>query len=249
MERSTPGTALRPPPGPGPAPTCPSSVHKTQQGQDPAPAWDPGSLAGRLVEIVSGRPASPPRRDLEFGGATPSLWGRPSPTPRGAGSAALTAGASLVWKAQQRGEPVAWINARASSFFPPDLHAGGIDVGALVVVRVPGASSAARAADKLLRSGAFGLVVLDVGAHAAVPAPLLSRLLGLAQKHHAAVVFLTEKTGDAASLAPLVSLRVVASRTRIAATRFACTVEAIKDKRHAPGWKVEEAFGGPPGLR
>ena len=69
--------------------------------------------------------------------------------------------ASLAWKAQLRGEPVAWILARPSSFFPPDLHAGGIDLEALAVVRVPDAAAAARAADKLLRSGAFGLVLLD----------------------------------------------------------------------------------------
>lgn len=198
------------------------------------------------MEITSGRPASPFRRSSD---ATPVPWDHDPPSPRGAGSAALTAASVLVWKAQQLGEPVAWINTRASSFFPPDFDAGGIDVGALVVVRVTEAAAAARAADKLLRSGAFGLVVLDLGANAALPSPLLGRLLGLAQKHHAAVVFLTEKAGDAASLAPLVSLRVLASRRRVAPARFACTVEAVKDKRHAPGWKIEETFRGPPGLR
>lgn len=251
MERSAPGTALRSPPGssPGPEPAFPFAAPPDVQPEGEAgPAWDPGSLAGRLIEIVSGRPASPPRHDPEAPGA-PTPWDQRPSSPRGSGSAALTAAASLVWKAQQQGEPVAWINARPSSFFPPDLDAGGIDVAALVVVRVPGAAAAARAADKLLRSGAFGLVLVDAGAHAAVPAPLLGRLLGLAQKHRAAVVFLTEKAGDAASLAPLVSLRVVASRTRVSTARFACTIEATKDKRHAPGWKVEETLGAPPGLR
>jgi len=106
----------------------------------------------------------------------------------------------------------------------------------------------------LLRSGAFGLVVLDLmilghGAHAFVPAPLLGRLLGLAQKHCAAVVFLTEKAADAPSLAPLVSLRVATTRRRTGPERFACTIEATKDKRRAPGWTSEETFRGPPGLR
>jgi len=210
-----------------------------------APLWDPAALAGRLVEITSGRPSGLPERPA---GAAANIWDIAAPS-RDCGSAVLTSAASLLWKAQQRGEPAAWINARHSSFFPPDLGAGGIDLAALVVVRVADASSAARAADKLLRSGAFGLVILDLGAFAAVPVPLLSRLLGLAQKHQAAVVFLTEKNADAASLAPIVSLRVTASRRRSGVARFTCTVQATKDKRHAPGWSVEETFRGPAGLR
>jgi recombination protein RecA len=215
-----------------------------------APAWDPACLAGRLVEVTSGRAFPSPVRPA--GEAVPAPWGpapSSSPSARDAGSAVLSVAASLVAKAQHLGEPAAWINARPSSFYPPDLDAGGIDLGALVVVRVADASSAARAADKLLRSGAFGLVVLDVGARATVPAPLLGRLLALARKHRATVLFLTEKAGEAASLAPIVSLRVVASRRRVAPARFACSVEAVKDKCRAPGWKVEESFGAPPGLR
>lgn len=207
--------------------------------------WDPVALAGRLVEITAGRPATSQACD----GAATNIWDIAATPARDAGSAALTAAAGLLWKAQQRGEPAAWINARTSSFFPPDLDAAGIDLAALVVVRTKGPAAASRAADKLLRSGAFGLVILDLGAHAIVPAPLLGRLLALAQKHHAAVVFLTEKSDEAPSLAPIVSLRVAASRRRIGTGRFACRIEARKDKRHAPGWTHEETFRGPPGLR
>jgi hypothetical protein len=39
----------------------------------------------------------------------------------------------------------------------------GVDLAALVVVRVPKADAIARAGEKLLRSGGFGLVVLDLG--------------------------------------------------------------------------------------
>jgi recombination protein RecA len=208
--------------------------------------WDPAALAGRLVEITAGPLARASSRYHRS--AIPSIWDI-EPARRDCGSAALTAAAGLVWKAQHAGEPAAWVSARPSLFFPPDLAAGGIDLAALVVVRAPNASSAARAADKLLRSGAFGLVVLDLGAHAAVPSPLLGRLLALAQKHHAAVVFLTEKAADAPSLAPIVSLRVAASRSNAGAGRFACTIAATKDKRRAPGWTLEETFRGPPGLR
>lgn len=212
-----------------------------------APLWDPASLAGRLVEVTPARglPSAPARAGAA---AMPNLWDVAPPS-RDRGSAVLTAAADLVWKAQQLGEVVAWIQARASIFFPPDFDAGGIDLGALVVVRVADASSAARAADKLLRSGAFGLVLLDLGASALLPPALASRLLGLAQKHRAAVVFLTEKPPDAPSVAPVVSLRVAASRRRGAGDLFFGRIEATKDKRHAPGWTWQETFRGPPGLR
>ncbi|HEY2773706.1 MAG TPA: recombinase A [Candidatus Binatia bacterium] len=168
---------------------------------------------------------------------------------RDAGSAALSAAASLMWKAQQAGEPVAWISARASTFFPPDFDACGIDLAALVVVRTTDAACAARAADKLLRSGAFALVMLDLGARASISSALVSRLLGLARKHCSAVVFLTEKSDDAASLSPIVSLRVRAERLRTSSGRFTCSIRALKDKTRAPGWTVEETLRAPPGLR
>lgn len=237
------------------APASPSPETLLQPAEpaeisDVSASWELSALAGRLVEITAGRgggamhAAAFPRRS----GAIPAIWDI-APGPREIGSAAITSAAALIWKAQQAGEPAAWISARASTFFPPDLEAGGIDLAALIVVRAPDSAAAARAADKLLRSGAFGLVILDLGTSAVVPAPLAGRLLGLAQKHHAAVVFLTEKAADAPSLAPIVSLRVVASRRRLAAERFACIVEAHKDKRRAPGWTHEETFRGPPGLR
>lgn len=238
--------------------TAPSSVFAAHsaasdgdgsvQVPDPKQLWDPATLAGRLVEITAAHAneKSPMERNVAAGRAA-NIWDIAAP--RDVGSAAMTTAAGLLWKAQQRGEPAAWISARASIFFPPDLEAGGIDLAALIVVRAPDAATAARAADKLLRCGAFGLVLLDLGEHAALPAPLLTRLLGLAQKHQAAVVFLTEKADDAPSLAPIISLRVSAMRRRTGVERFSCSVEARKDKRSAPGWSVEEQFCGPPGLR
>ena len=217
-----------------------SRASEAQSSAEPAALWDMEALAGRLVEISGPSPGRQPSS------AATAIWDITAP--RDAGSAALTCATSLLWKAQQRGEPAAWISARASTFFPPDLDDSGVDLAALVVVRLGNAGAAARAADKLLRSGAFGLVILDLG-RGAVPVPLLSRLLGLAQKHQAAVLFVTEKNEDAPSLAPLVSLRVVASRRRIGSDRFVCTTLASKDKRRAPGWSNEETLRGPPGLR
>src|SRR5689334_3058740 len=78
--------------------------------------------------------------------------------------ATLTCAVGLVLEAQVQAEPVAWIAIAGTSFYPPDLADSGVDLAALVVVRAPELLAGVRAAERLLRSGAFGLVVLDLGA-------------------------------------------------------------------------------------
>lgn len=191
------------------------------------------------------------------------LAGRLCELSSAANGAALTVAFRLVLDAQAAAEPVAWVTPVDASFFPPDAADGGVDLAALIVVRAPDRDAVARTADPLLRSGAFGLVVLDIGS-VRPPLPLQSRLLGLAQKHDTAVVFLTEAeplsgNREAASLGSLISWRAVATRTRCAEgngsgpgsgnDRFVCTVEVSKDKRRGPGSHYEEVCCGPPGLR
>jgi hypothetical protein len=170
----------------------------------------------------------------------------------------LSTVARLVARAQAEGEPVAWVALREGpSFYPPDFARVGVDLAALVVVRVPasdmaGSPSAARpphrvgaapdraaespvaaqpprhavlkAAEVLLRSGAFGLVVVDLSISAnndgvpgrfrghpvTVPRGELSwqtRLSGLLRAHDARLVLLTRSHCDEPSLGPLVALR------------------------------------------
>ncbi|HPF70213.1 MAG TPA: recombinase A [Candidatus Krumholzibacteria bacterium] len=183
-----------------------------------APAWTCAELAGRLCELTAG-----------------------------VDSAALSAAVHLVRDAQRAGDPVAWITARAATFHPPDAAAAGVDLSALVVVRARDARTAGRAADVLLRSGAYGLVVLDLGTDAAMPTPLQGRLVQLALKHDAAVLCLTEKGRDDPSLGSLVSLRGQVSRRR-APGGFACRIDVLKDKRRGPGWRWREVRRGPDGL-
>jgi len=167
----------------------------------------------------------------------------------GAGvTASLTLAFGLVLEAQQRGELVGWSMPEGSSFYPPDAAEGGVDLDSLVVVRVPDAHTVSRAGEKLLRSGAFGLVVLDIGA-ARIPMPLQARLTGLARRHHAALVCLTEKTPGEPSLGSLVSLRVQGARQKVSESRFACELKVLKDKRRGPTWTGKEACRGPAGLR
>ena len=202
--------------------------------------WSPSSLAGRLVELSGSED-----------------------------SAALTCAFGLVRQAQLTGEPVAWIGTGDESFYPPDVAAGGVDLESLAVVRVHDrdrngrtgrdGKNIARAADQLTRSGAFGLLVLDIGCRR-LPMHAFPRLLGLAQKHRTAIVFLTDKPERESSLGSLITLRGHARRKacRKACRKahrhhhgkdeFVCTLTAVKDKRRAPGWKHEEICGGPDGL-
>jgi recombination protein RecA len=152
-----------------------------------------------------------------------------------------------VLEAQEEGDPVGWISLPSSTFYPPDLADSGVDLDALIVVRAPSIEAAGKAADRLLRSGGFGLVVLDLGPAAVLPIPLQGRLVGLAQRHDAALLCLTEKPGDAASLGSMVSLRAEARRARDG-DRFTVTVRALKDKQRGPGWTHDEPARGPAGL-
>lgn len=162
-------------------------------------------------------------------------------------AASLTLAFRLVLDAQWRGEPVVWVTPGQHAFYPPDVAEGGVDLDALSVVRVPEARAVARAADRLVRSGAFGLIVLDLGANADLPIPLQTRLVGLAQRHHTALLCLTEN--ETSSLGSLVSLRVHAQRRKVAEDRFKCALHILKDKRRGPTWAYAEVCRGPAGLR
>jgi recombination protein RecA len=225
----------------GPIPIAPEVVSRAGSPLPAAgsPRFVLSELAGRLVELSGD-----------------------------AASAALTLAMRLVLDAQQAGEPVAWLGSDESSFYPPDAAESGVDLEALLVVRIPlqpGAAGGkprikpavepllaqrlASAAERLLRSGAFGLVVLDLRKDAVLSQPMQSRLLGLAQRHHAAVLCLTHKAESAPSLGSLVSLHASAVRVWLGKERFACELRVHKDKRRGPVWSEREVYRGPLGLR
>lgn len=143
-----------------------------------APEWTWRETAGRLCELAGGK-----------------------------AGANLSLAASLVRDAQMRGESVAWIQTRSSSFFPADLADCGVDLAALIVVRPPRPADLGLATEWIARSGAFGLIVLDLTSLPFAPLAMQSRLLALAQKHDLGLVCLTEKSPQQASLSSLVSLR------------------------------------------
>lgn len=204
----------------------------------PAPKgfWSLAELSGRLVEISSHR-----------------------------GAATLTTAFGLVLEAQRNEEPVSWVTLEHSTFFPPDVADMGVYLESLAVVRLADPHAAMRATVQLTRSGGFGLIIFDLGPADILEAlsssrsthrlhrkkklstPLLTKLVGLAQKNDTAVVFLTEKPRHASSLSSLISLRVETRRGQ----GSPCDVElfVLKDKRRGPGRSFHEAYRAPAGLR
>lgn len=222
-----------------------------RRGVAPRPAttgWTLDTFAGRMVEFSAGR----------SGGA-------------------LTLAVKLLREAQLSGEPTAWIGRPEGSFFPPDAVVAGVDLAALPVIEPRKPMQALSAADRLLRSGAFGLIVVDFARGVRMPIAAQTRLAGLAKKHGTALICLTEKETTESSLGSLVSLRAQISRLEIAYAgrermrtpaprtapagaglrdgvqsahggRWRCRARIIKDKQRGPGWEHAEIFGGPPGL-
>jgi len=191
-----------------------------------APTWSLGTLAGRFVELSSV-----------------------------GSSATLAFTALLLHEAQRQGEPVAWVQGGTSLFYPPDLAAVGVDLGALPVIRAETAVALGKAVAHLLRSGAFGLVVIDLAGGepgacteaAALPPPLQSRFERTASVHGTCLLCLTRKAPEAGSLGPLVSFRGETRRTR-SGGRVEAELVAVKDKRSTPGWRITAGLELVPGL-
>jgi recombination protein RecA len=187
--------------------------------------WNLESLAGGITEISGCAPA-----------------------------AGLTAAARLVREAQERGEPAAWIAAGDSLFYAPDLHDWGVDLAALPVARVCSAIAAARVAECLLRSGAFALIVFDLGRagpfapSVIVPTAVQVRLAALCRRHEAALLLLAQKPEGTPPIASMAILRAEGSVRKTGFDRFTFELQVLKDKRQGTGWSHEEVLRGPDGL-
>jgi recombination protein RecA len=197
--------------------------------------------------------ASPPAWcALPLGGSAPErlelseFQGRLSEWRVAGASAAYSQALRLVAQAQRVGEPAAWVTPPEHCFYPPDAEACGIDLAALPVVRVAEPLQRLKAVDFLLRSGAFGLVVLDWGSAAPPGEALLTRLVALCKHHGSALVCLNQHPEG---LGGLVSLRLHSTYRAAASGEYLCTTTALKDKRRGPGWRLQEVFHAPDGLR
>ena len=216
---------------------CKASELLESSGPTGAARWEQAALRGILTELVGG--------------------------PR---SANVSVASRLILQAQTAGEQVAWVATHRDVFFPPDMAAAGVDLAALPVVWAADgpaadgpaeepvatgrrhAGRAVRAAEQLLRSGAFGLIIIDLAKDLTFRAAGQGRLLRLAEHNDAQVLIIRRKREDGAYSGSLVAVRVESSREQIGPGRFRCTITNTKDKREGPGWTTSEEFDGPPGL-
>ena len=185
--------------------------------REQAGVWGPAELAGRLCEICAA-----PRR------------------------VHLTLACAIVREFQRSAETTAWVTTSSDTFFPPDLARAGVDLAALPVVRVPDLRASVIAAERLIRSGAFGLVLLELDSDRGIPAAVLGRLMRLARQHDTALLFLTTPGTE---LGSLVSLRGRGARNAASRhDRFRCRIDVIKDRRHGPGRFLETTYRAPYGM-
>lgn len=165
------------------------------------------------------------------------------------GYAGVTQAVELIAQAQAHGEPVAWIGSSSSLFYPPAARGWELDWSALALIQLQGVYETGRAADRLLRSGGFGLVIVDLVAQGSLPAPLLGRLHRLSKTHECALVFLTCKKEGEPSLSALIPLRVQVCWRAIDPWRLLAHIEVVKDKSGGRRDRFERTYDGPLSLR
>ncbi len=185
-----------------------------------------------------------PGRVVELSGTTDGACAR------------MTTAVAIVRHVQAEGDTTAWIQPDGGPLYPPDVAESGVDLEALVVVHVPTSAlphGLCKAAELLLRSSAFGLVVVD-GTAATWPSQptqaWLGRVLGLARQHGTRVLLLTEKPTHADSLGPLVGLRVESRRRPDHGDGGAWVLEhhIVKNKSGSPFDVAVDRHRGPDGV-
>jgi recombination protein RecA len=144
------------------------------------------------------------------------------------------------------GRHVAWISATEDIVYPPDLAANGVDLEELSFVFAEDPFQASRAAEHLLRSGAFGLIVLDLEHDAQIPDAVQGRLLRLAQDMTAAVLSITR--GDTVLRGSIISLRGDVWHASHSAGRYRLSVRITRDKHGGTGARSGEVCDAPAGM-
>lgn len=170
----------------------------------------------------------------------------------GPDAAPTSAAVQILLSSQREGDPVAWIQPRGGGLYPPDLAAAGLDLASLLVVHVPaeaGRAGLPKAAELLLRTGAFGAVAIDLS-EARPPRgdAWLGRLAALAREHDSRCVLLGPADASA-SFGPLVALRLRPRRLRVRPGWYRLEIEVLKNKSGGkPSLEAPERFRGPEGM-
>ncbi len=167
-------------------------------------------------------------------------------------NARLSTAANLLRQAQIEGETSAWIQPEEGDLYPPDLAAAGIDLESLIVLHLPtdqGARDLLRASEWLLRSGAYGLIVVDLsGVRAPRGQAWCARLVALAREHGTRLLLITDTPASQSSLGPLIGLRIAAQRSPALAGQCTLNVHVLKNKSGGPLRVVPETWRTPSGL-
>jgi recombination protein RecA len=163
---------------------------------------------------------------------------------RGIGTTTLAT--VLTARMQARRLPVIWISATADTVYPPDLAADGVDLDSLLFVFAADPVQAARAAEHLLRSGAFALLVIDLEDGADIPDAVQGRLLRLARAHEAGVLCISH--GEEPLRGSMISLRGRVSRVPHTGNRYRVRVHISRDKQRGPGVRSGEDCYAPAGM-
>ncbi len=186
-------------------------------GTSPSNVWNFENLSGRLVEVSQHKP-----------------------------SGAFTLAANLIKHAQKLGRGVAWVAGTDSIFYPPDFSQSGVDLSRLPIVWALGKLNSLMSTELLLRSGAFGLLLVDLGWDWRINDASLGRLGKLLEVWGSAIVFLTRKTPEQASIGSLISLRLVLTRSGVGP--FTILGRITRDRRHGGESQEKKVYHGPCGL-
>jgi recombination protein RecA len=191
--------------------------------QEPKRSFDLTGLAGKVVEF--------------------SGWNQ---------SACLSLTIPLILECQSGNKECAWILPSSehggSLFFPPDFAEAGIACSRIPIVRSKNAQDSFAIAEKLVRSGGFGLVVLDLTEGKRVRASTIGRINSMTQRFKTLALCLTRNPPGHPSLDPMISIHIHISV--FAAPGRNCTVKATvqKDKTQAPGLNMKWLYETPIGL-
>lgn len=165
-----------------PAPLPRESVPRNPRPPIPfpsPPAPTPPRTASRSARPIPFRPThhrNDCRKDpREVPWGLPLLLGRLTEISGSGASGVLSCALGLIAEAQRdeaRYGPPAWVGSTGSLFFPPDAVRAGVSPERLVLLRLPSPSARFHAATTLVRSGAFGLVVVDLADSGRAPSDL-----------------------------------------------------------------------------
>lgn len=165
------------------------------------------------------------------------------------GSGQLTVVSTLLGEAQQAGELCGWVTTTQHTVFPPDLERNGIDLSLLYFFWIDNPTGATKTLEYLLRSEAFGLLVLDMAKNHSLPDGISGRLMRLASKVGCGVVALSALQKKPRSIfGSLTSLRVDTTLRGRPGGEFEVIMTAERDRSAAPRWRRHMVCNAPPGL-